>query len=328
MPSSVAHAFFVLDVYDKLDKNIQEKLSNSKNYLKIFSEGCDSLNFYNILNLKKGKYIRKNYPNIIHTKDSQKFFLTLLEYIKNNKLENNNQVISLLYGFICHYVLDLTIHPFVIYKTGVFDSNNPSTYKYNGLHNDMEVYIDAYLTYQRLKIIPKNFKMYKFIFETSNYNKEVKNLLDNVFKEVYDMDNFSNIYLTSLKQMENIFKRLRYDKYGIKRKAYKCIDKILPKKVMRVEDLSYYIHHKQKIHYLNLEKNEWNHPCNPNEIYNYSFAELYRIALDRALYIIENVNKYLYQNKGKTKLKELFPNISYVTGKDCNSSEICQYFEY
>ena len=92
--------------------------------------------------------------------------------------------------------------------------------------------------------------------------------------------------------------------------------------------LSYHVHQKQKIHYLNLERNEWNHPCNQNEIYNYSFIELYRIALDKAIYIIESVNNYLYKNKDKSKLKEIFSNISYETGKNCENKEICQFFEY
>ena len=328
MPSSVTHAFFALDIYDKLDKNIQEKLLSSKKYLKIFSEGPDPLYFYNLANFKRGKRIRDNYPKLIHTKNTQKFFISLIKYIKDKKLENNPEVISLLYGFISHYVLDSVMHPFIIYKTGIFNSDDLSTYKYNGLHNDMEVYIDAYLIYQRLKIFPKDFKMYKFIFEVNKYDSEIKELLNVVFKSVYDIDDFSNIYLKSIKQMEGIFKHFRYDKYGIKKVGYKFLDIFLPKKQLKKEMLSYHVHQKQKIHYLNLERNEWNHPCNQNEIYNYSFIELYRIALDKATYIIENVNDYLYKNKGVSKLEELFPNISYETGKDCDNKEICQFFEY
>lgn len=328
MPSSVTHAFFALDIYDKLDKNIQEKLNFDKRHLKIFSEGPDPLYFYNLANIKKGKFVRDNYPEMIHTKNTQNFFISIIKYIKNNKLENNSEIMSLLYGFISHYVLDSTLHPFIIYKTGLFKSKEPSTYKYNGIHNDMEVYIDAYLIYQRLKVLPKDFKMYDFIFDIDKYTNDTRTLLDNIFEDVYGIANFSKIYFKSIKQMRGIFKRFRYDKFGIKKGFYKCLDTFLPKGQLKKEMLSYHVNQKQKIHYLNLERNEWCHPCNQCEIHNYSFIELYRIALDKALYIIENVNKYLYQNKGKNKLKELFPNVSYVTGKDCESKEICQFFEY
>ena len=46
-----------------------------------------------------------------------------------------------LYGMLSHYVLDSTVHPFIIYKTGNFNKKNKETYKYNHLHNEMESYI-------------------------------------------------------------------------------------------------------------------------------------------------------------------------------------------
>jgi len=327
MPSSVTHTFFALDMFDKLDKSFQDEYAGCKKYLKIFAQGPDPLNFYNLANLKKGKFVRKNYPNLIHTQNTQKFFLELIKYIKDNNLICDPQIIGLLYGFICHYVLDSCVHPFVIYKTGDFDPNNTSTYKYNGVHNDMELYIDAYFIYKRLNILPKDFKVYKFIFEKEEYNEETRKLLNKIFYNVYDIKNFSNLYIKSLKHMENIFKIFRYDKFGIKKIGYKFLDICLPKRQLKKEMLSYHINYKQKIHYLNLEKNEWNHPCDKYEIYNYSFIELYRIAIDKVLYIINNVNKYLY-NSEKVDLKTLFQNDSYVTGKNCEDKNICQFFEY
>ena len=50
-----------------------------------------------------------------------------------------------LYGFICHYVLDSNVHPFVFYKTGLFDKKDKNSYKYNNLHAFMETYFDNYM---------------------------------------------------------------------------------------------------------------------------------------------------------------------------------------
>lgn len=41
---------------------------------------------------------------------------------------------------------------------------NKQTYKYNGLHEEMEYYIDIYLIYNRENILPKDYKVYKNIF--------------------------------------------------------------------------------------------------------------------------------------------------------------------
>jgi hypothetical protein len=48
----------------------------------------------------------------------------MINYIKDNNLYNDDDVLSYLYGYINHYVLDKTIHPYVRYKTGVFKKKN------------------------------------------------------------------------------------------------------------------------------------------------------------------------------------------------------------
>jgi len=327
MPSSITHAFFALDIYEKLDRNVQKRIKSVENF-KTFAQGSDPLNFYNLGNLLPGKKIRQNYPKLIHTTNTKNFFITLLKYIKDNKLEKNSNVLSFLYGFIAHYTLDSIIHPFVIYKTGDFDNKKKKTYKYNGLHADMEVYIDVYMIFQREKVFPKDYKIYKFICNLENLDNKCIKMLDDVFKIVYNIDNFSKTYLISIKQMKNIFKIYRYDKFGIKKLGYKFIDFVLPDKYLKKQALSYNEQPKKKIHYLNLERKEWNHPTDKNEVYNYSFIELYRIALDKAIYTINIVNEYLYDNKDEKILDEVFKNLSYKTGKDCDNKEKCKYFEF
>lgn len=328
MPSSVTHALFALDVYDNLNKEYQKKISNKLENYKTFAQGPDPLFFYNLSNLKRGKNIRNIYPELIHTSNTQKFFISLIAYIKDNNLENNSEILSFLYGFITHYILDSTIHPFIIYKTGIFSQKDNSTYKYNGLHNDMEVYIDSYMIFQREKVFPKDFKTYNFICNIREFSDEINLLLDNIFEDVYNINDFSKVYFKSIKQMKNIFRIYRYDKFGIKKIGYKFIDFLLPKKYLKKEMLSYHVNPNNKKHYLNLEKNEWNHPMNKYEYYNYSFVELYKISINRAVNTINYVNDVLYGKKNIKSLEKVFTNLSYVTGKDCKLKEKCQYFEF
>lgn len=42
MPSSVTHSYFSVDVYNRIDKNIKNKLKNNIEDLKTFSQGPDS----------------------------------------------------------------------------------------------------------------------------------------------------------------------------------------------------------------------------------------------------------------------------------------------
>lgn len=327
MPSSITHAFFALDIHEKLNRDVQKRIKSLENF-KTFAQGSDPLNFYNLSNLLPGKKVRENYPKLIHTTNTKNYFISLVKYIKENKLENNSNALSFLYGSIAHYTLDSIVHPFVIYKTGDFDKKNKNTYKYNGMHADMEVYIDCYMIFQREQVFPKNYKVHNFICNLDNLDDKCIKMLDDVFKSVYDLDKFSKIYLKSIKQMKYIFRIYRYDRFGIKKIGYKFIDFVLNDKYLKKQALSYNVHHKKKIHYLNLERKEWNHPTNQNEVYNYSFVELYRIALDKAIYTINVVNEYLYNNKDEKILEKVFKNLSYKTGKDCDNEDKCKYFEF
>ena len=49
MPSSITHAYIAMNVYDKLDKNIQRKLLNRLEDYKTYSQGPDVFYFYHIL---------------------------------------------------------------------------------------------------------------------------------------------------------------------------------------------------------------------------------------------------------------------------------------
>lgn len=57
----------------------------------------------------------------MHHKKINDYFLSLINYINDKKYYSNGQVMTYLYGHICHFVLDTTIHPLTIYNTGVYD---------------------------------------------------------------------------------------------------------------------------------------------------------------------------------------------------------------
>ena len=64
------------------------------------------------------------------------------------------------------------------------------------------------------------------------------------------------------------------------------------------------------------------------ETYNHSFVELYHISLNKAIEMINEVNKVLYENQDIETLNKTFKNLSYRTGKDCNDKRELKYFEY
>ncbi len=327
MPSTITHAYFALDVYEHLDNKTKKRIANNLEHLKTFSQAADILFFYTNINKRITKKV-KNLGNYIHNNKSKDFFIYYIKYIKENKLENDADVITFLYGYITHYVLDSTIHPYVFYKTGMFDKKRPLTYKYNALHRDMEAYIDAYMIYTKSGMKPKNFKVHNFCFNVKSFSKSLEDTINDVFNTVYHENNIANVYLKSIKQMKWFFYIFKYDPYGFKKLKYHFFNKFLPPTALKYNGISYYIHQKEKLYYLNLEKNKWNHPIDENEIYNFSFIELYRISIEKTIKIIDQVNEVLYNKKDISMLDDVFLNLSYITGKHWEEKQKLQYFEF
>ncbi len=327
MPSSIVHSYFANDILTKLNPNITNKVD--LNYLKIFAQGPDIYYFYNLMIGKKAKKV-KEIGSIMHKHDTQKYFLTLINYINDNKLNNNKQVLSYLYGSISHYILDSTTHPFIFYYTGLFNRKDKTSYHYAYLHHEMEYYLDNYFILKREKVLPKDFKVHNYLVNIKKIDNDLKNLINTVTKQVYDIDNSYNYYEKSIFDMKKFYHLFNYDKYGIKKNIYQIIDKIIPQHILKTSILSFHFDVKavnEKEYFLNLEKETWNHPCNDSEFYNYSFIELYLNAITKASIIILEVDKMLTNHKiNNKKLKQLFPNLSYLTGKDCNSNEEIKYF--
>lgn len=324
MPATAAHAFFAEDVYKNLKPKTQKLIKSEKKSLLMFAQSTDSMMFYNLLSIKKGKKLRK-LSHIFHTENVNLYFYNLINDIKKNQYYHEPQTLSFLYGLICHYCLDTIAHPFIFYKTGRYEKNEKSTLKYNSLHNYMETFIDNTLIKQR-GFHNKKFSFKTLCFDFKKFSKELESTLDNSFDTTYHIKNMSKIYYQSLKQMCFILQTFRIDRYGIKKFFYKLIDHITPKTIMRLESLSYYKILDQ-YDYLNKDKKKWYDPSDKKISSRKDFFELYKDGVKNAVMIIEQINDYFYHNKS-IDINRLFQNKSYLTGLDCNKKLKLRFFEF
>jgi len=328
MPSSVTHGYFCEDVYNTCNENVKNKLKNNMNFFKVFGQGPDPYFFYDFHLSRKSKNVHKINRAMQHSKVN-KHFIKLINYINEKNYYSNDQVMAYLYGQICHFVLDSTTHPYIIYSTGRYDEKNPKTYKYNGLHEEMEYYIDCYLIFQREKIPPRSYKVYKELFDIGKFNNELSTTIDEVVNDVYGFDDASDIYFKSIMDMKKFYYIFNYDRFGVKKIAYSIMDLICGNKCVKKKELSFFVNPKSKLYYLNNDKNNWNHPCDINEQHNFSFTELYAKAIKKATFIIQEVDKMLRIKSIDNKfLEKLFCNLHYGTGKDCDLDLEYKYFKF
>ena len=310
MAGTVTHSYFAMDVYDKIGN---KKIDNYLDNYRTFAQGHDIFSFSN----RRSHYY--------HDHKTQDFFINMINYIKDNELYNNDELLSFLYGYICHYTLDKNIHPYVTYKGGKYDKKNKATKKYKCKHSDIETYIDSYMIKKKDNIEPGKLKVHLFCCNANKFSKELNDLIDYTFKKTYNADNISKTYYKGIKHMKFLYRLLRYDRFKIKKTMYSIVDKITPKYAYKFSPISF-AYNKNKDYYLNLEHKTWNHPIYKDEKYNTSVLDIYDDSVIEASSIINKVTDYF--NNKKVDLKKVFDNSSFATGKDCNLKLKPKYYEY
>lgn len=328
IPSSMTHTYFGIDVYNNLPIKYQSKISNNLEHLKLFSQGSDPFMFYHFFIGKKAKQI-KQIQIKIHQEKTQDYFINIIKYIHENSLQNNPEIITYLYGNICHYFLDLYTHPLIYYKSGIFKSNDKSTYKYNGLHQQIEYAIDLYFIKKNEQIVPRKFKIHNQIFNITSLSPELKRLIVNSVGKTHSITNSDNKYLKSIKYMRLFFYIANYDPYKIKLKLYKIIDKITPKKIIKLKELSFANIYPNINDYLNLNNKQWFYPWDNTILHTSSFIDLYNQAKNDTIKTIKEVTELLEDKiLDINRTKKIFPDLSYLTGKPCNQKLRLKYFEF
>lgn len=283
-------------LYNELNKdgNIF-KTDISKEEVRGYSLGADLA--YLSSNLKKD-------PQNFYTRD---FFINIIEYIKENKLTENKHVLSLLYGHIAHYFLDINTHPLIYYieqgcqKVGLISN-----------HVLVEGYLNSYLTN---KILGKNIMDIKsnYFNQVELSNKETTKLLNTVYGKIYGDPKIINTYKTVI----NIFS---------------MIENILKSGGLSAENLIQLSNFKRFLEKNELTPEEITNTTNSTytnpvtgEKHNESFIELYDRSIDMSLDAIKRVNNYLYSSSPISSLDKVFTDLSYDTGVNCSLGKKMTY---
>jgi len=291
MPALHTHYKFGQDVLNKLNKQLQTNIKSNISYYNMFNQGFDNLYYY----LINWKYYR-TFGIQAHKHNIDLFFENIFNYIKDNKLEKNSEITNIIYGFINHYTLDTLLHPYINYQ--VKNLNIP--------HTKIEFMLDSKLTDNNSS------KFYKTLIPKMKFPNKLIELLNEVFKKTYKEKNIGKIFNKSHNLGYYIYRYFINDKYGIKTFSYKIIDFIIPKKDIKFSKNTFYSKQFDE-RLLNSEKNIWNHPNNKEETYNYSFNELYNLAIE----VCTKLNNDAYEVLNNRKdLKELINNIKSINLKN------------
>ena len=192
----------------------------------------------------------------------------MADYIKRNNLVNDKKMLAVLYGHICHYVMDDTIHPLVRKMTKTCLRNKKN-------HTLIEEYYDTYLVKARTNVSKKEYIKKKIV--NVRVDREIAKMLNHVYMETYNTKNVANFYRINL----FLYRRLR-DIYRLV--STKLIDKIT--------GLSNFLTVNKNINLVN-DKHTLTYQNSLMEESNQSFLDLYDESVLLASAYIKKINKYL-----------------------------------
>lgn len=288
MPSYISHAIMGEQLYDICKEESLFMLPISKQELRGYSLGVD-LSYFSTT-------VTKN-PHDYNTK---MFFITMIQYIKENKLIENSNVMALLYGHISHYFLDANTHPYIYYleygckRVGVISN-----------HDLIEGYLSSYLSQAILNkdimdITPEYFNKINLSLP------EISELLNSVYGKIYGDYHMIKSYRKIIELFTTI-------EIFIKRtfKSKKLLLKISNfESFLKTNELS-------SSDLTNDKHQIYTNPIT-GEIHSESFMDMYNHSIQTTVEAIHEVNRYLYNGKSIDVLDTVFTDLSYDTGVPCS----------
>lgn len=304
MPEFTTHYLFGKSVLEDFTPEITEIINSDISAFNWGLQGPDLL-FYSPVIRDYGKMARAGAS--LHRLNSEAIFNNMLDFILSYKDDPQyRSLCSYFYGFVCHYALDSTVHPYVYYLMDKLDGQMTTS-----RHAQIESEV-ASLMYRRLTGMPiSSFKIYEHYSSKGSFVEPVakmyvyliNNMLDKkvsegVVKSGLSFCLFLNYftYLFASQKLSNASRTaiLNIFKLFLRQSDFLC---------------SFIKNDNVENDALNLKHDEWYNLTKPYITYSYSFPELFELAKDTALDISQRCFDML--NCGEIRplgLTEIFDN--------------------
>lgn len=328
MPDIITHILFAEDMLKRVEKWSDSKWKKDiLNRKELFILGCQGpdIFFYNDflpwIRNKRGPKI----GTLMHLEKTGDFFIEGVKYIKENKTKDNEALFTYLSGFMCHFALDKITHPYIFYFTGEYDKARPETVQYKGYHKKLELIIDTILLKEKKGLKSCKYNIYKKIDAGKTLPKSVNEFYDYAFEKIYKLRVDEGLANNSYKDIKKVFK-LIYDPVGIKKGTLHTLD-VLTNDKLKYSNLTHPRKIDDEVDYMNKNHNKWVHPCDEKDIYEDSFYDLYEKAYKEGENMILSSLEYLEGNESLKNIRNIFPNVTYSTGKEKNECNRQKYFK-
>lgn len=251
----------------------------------------------------------------MHENKTGAFLTALAERCRRSP--EGRRLFSYLAGYLCHYALDRTAHPYIVSRTGNY-TGAPETLPYRGNHMRLERGIDAYIIRRKYHCDPARFPLGKMAVPLTRFPRSMEKDLDAVYDQVYGWKNTWAALNRALRD-QRLFYTLLQDPVGLIAFITKKADN-----GVAGYDYSLMSYHGRdldstEVDYLNLGHRPWRHYADPSIVHTESFPELVEEARRLAAEYITVIYNYVYRFQGTpSDVFRLLGNVSYTSGFECS----------
>lgn len=314
MPGFTTHYLFGIDAYKRiLPSTIRENLNKNQCAFALGLQGPDIFFYY----LPSHLIHTQNIGALAHENQTGTFFSHLLKsrtlFLKKpHSLAVADAYIS---GFLGHYTLDCSIHPYVYAFTRYNPEQPKKTSEYFGQHAYFETELDNLLLWIKKRLHPSEFHQNKTIRLNPLQRRVIGKMLAYAYNHTYP-----NVFVTprmvrcAFSYMK-LFTALFNDPTGQKKVLVRFIEKILLHRAF-ISPMLPSNHHRFIKDPMNFSHRTWTHPWT-KETSSLSFPELYKKAGNLYYHRLKKYYQMIECGFSEYHQKEfltLYGNCSFLSG--------------
>lgn len=299
MPNVIAHVLSAQRALEALP-GLQSMIQQYPGAYYLGAQGPDPLFYYNLKIGRFGSDVAFTGQQL-HGKRTNRTFRTLLKNAGDDPL-----LLSYVAGWITHYVLDATAHPYVYWMSGCTQSKLRKP-RYSFYHQRFEADLDMALWEERK--VPRDWLWFAM---SAAQRMRIATLLSSV----------CDLETEKLDEALHHFVRTRRRLYDGKGKKYRRL--LLVEQVFGMTDMiSAGFYQRDTVDYtLNLEKNTWALPWKPTLERNESYYDLVDEAHEKNCALLTGLEAYVAGTMSASTLGAMYGNKSHYTGENCNKKAV------
>jgi len=274
MPASLTHYYFAKNVLERLPK--QDRFCHDTYFWG--AQGPDFLfchHYQRFIGLGRGEEGLKIYGNQMHSTKPSLTLSAMRDFLQKHPDPTYRLYV---HGFLCHYALDSTAHPYVNALAEILASERPKETT-GTMHGEIESALDAIILRRETGMLPSEVNLKHLFPKNEGVQRCIAKLYRYVLWEVYHADIPETELLQATKDAHFVFTVIT-DRTGLKHRLFNLLEQGRPHVITsHIVPLT----ESEGVDYANIQQEPWG-PAGNTE----TFFELYEQAMGLALKLIQN----------------------------------------